>query len=59
VLANEHKERLLKFVKTTRSGSGEPTPLAFYIDANKRKSEVFDLVTETMKGLVDREAARA
>ncbi len=53
VLANAHRDRLNKFVKTTRGGSGDPTPMAFYIDAGKKKGEVFDLVSESIKGILE------
>lgn len=53
ILAEEHKQRLMKFVKSIKFvNSEEATPMAFYIDSSKKKNEVFNLVTETLKGIV-------
>lgn len=53
ILAQEHKQRLMKFVKSAKLVNvEESTPMAFYIDSSKKKNEVFDLVIEMIRGII-------
>lgn len=58
VLAEEHCERLLKFVRPAPNSSGASTPMAFYVDANRPVDQVFDLVRESIEAIIPQRRAK-